>query len=199
MLIVSTSGNNSPNGVAAMVARVLHGYAQSLAASLGGTMHLAPPTSTALSIQTTLARNGSRAFAFFGHGVSAPGEGFVAECGNVAVDRSNVTLLSGRSVAATSCHGDRVGTLASGNGFSMSGYVGRLEVPIVAPYTAQMEPAATRSAREIARGASARMAAVSASKDYSILAQTLYATGQPLDAFAAIMFSKNASAVASWP
>jgi hypothetical protein len=189
-MIVTSNGRD-------WVEQALDGYAQTLAASLPATaIRLRPPISTASEIQAALNRQAADAFFFFGHGYPPPAEGFAGNDGNAAIHSGNAHLLTGRTVAATCCHGDRVGELAQAHRFSMFGYVGRLALLQRPAQIEAMEEAALAGPRAIAAGRTAAEAAVSAQRAFSRLAQMWQKGGNI--AFAAFM-SMNASSARAWP
>jgi hypothetical protein len=188
MILVSTNYD--------AVTSTLYQYAATLSARLGaGHVHL---TSPAAVVKATLTSQPNTTMLFFGHGLTPPGVGMLANDGLPAVELGSVALLSRRTVAGTCCHGDRLGALAAPNGFTLFGYKDLLRVPTTAPYVGDMQPAALAGPAVIAKGGSSASAARAATAEYSRRAQILFARNLPGDRVVALIFGLNASRVGAW-
>jgi hypothetical protein len=179
------------------IEQALDGYAQTLTGGISAIItRLRPPNSKAADVQSELKIQANADLFFFGHGYSPPETGFVGNDGNPTIDDTSVHLLAGRRVAATCCHGERLGALAKSNGFSMFGYAGKLALSRKAPsHINDMQAAALAGPREIAAGGTVAQAAAAARREYGILAQNLLVQN---DWVFAAFASMNASASACW-
>jgi hypothetical protein len=193
MIVVSTGQST--------VEQILDGYARSFVGSLSGpvvTAHLRSPASTAAQVQNQLQSTPKVALCFFGHGLVPPLAGFLADDGNPAVDKTNIALLSGRTVVATCCFGDQVGALAPANGFSLFGYAGGLHVPLHPRHVRDTERAALAAPRAVATGASPQSAAKTAKTEFRLLAHYLYGRNQAGDRPYALLAGINATIANAW-
>lgn len=195
MIVVSTGQST--------VEQILDGYARSFVLSFSGvataiTAHLRSPTSTATGVQKQLQGAPAVGLFFFGHGLGPPDAGFLADDGKPAIDQNNMTLLSGRTIAATCCFGDQVGAHASAHQFSIFGYAGGLHVPLHRQHVQDTEIAALAAPKAIANGASPQNAVRIAQKEFRRLAYSLYNRNLPGDRPFALLAGINATIAGAW-
>ena len=194
MIIVSTAQD--------AVAMTLNAYAPALVASLPPAMNsvtlIGPPLSTASRVQRELQTSAKASLLFFGHGLNPPALGFLAHDGNPALDGKTISLLSGRVVCATCCHGNTVGALARRHAFSLLGYAGQFWVALHPQHITDMEGAALAGPRAIMAGSAPVQAAPAVAREYARLALTLHRRNISGDRAFALFVSMNSSIVAAW-
>jgi len=193
MIVVSTNRSATE--------KALHRYASRFFAGLprnGSSLHLKSPRSVSKNFILELrSRTGVPVF-FFGHGLNPPAIGFLGDDGKPALDAKNMALLTRRKVAATCCHGDRVGSVARRNRFSVFGYKGLYWVPKSSRHVTDCEAAALAGPSIIAQGGSPAQAALAAEREYRRLAQLLYSRNRVGDRAFASFVAINATTAGAW-
>ena len=195
-LIVVSTGQNE-------VAKTLNQYARSFVLSLPrkegrAAIHLGPPKSVTLRVQEELRRQSEASFFFFGHGLTPPALGFVGHDRKPVVDRKTLRLLSGRRVGATCCYGNRLGNVASTNGFSLFGYTDELIVPLWRKHIKLLEAAFLVGPALLAAGQPVAKAADVAANEFRRLAQLLQRTKREDDRVIGRLILLNADKVRAW-